>query len=224
MHVNWKEVKVYVNIFKNQRLTKPLLSWTPFTACLAPSWANHLRDARLVCATAIRSRQQGKLRSVSQDVFLLCLVLLLAATALLPSGAAGMEDCECSESGQELLLVLFHAMRFTSCGGTETHIGWSTKQTTSMDDRNIHVMIYNRKTGSTAHAVKQATRKKWQKWDEDGRFSKISRKQNWVYHRHADKYTRTEWQLEARSMQLWLWCCVMWKSLKCLLCSHLLYS
>lgn len=50
-------------------------------------------------------------------------MLLLAATVLLPSGAAGMDDCESSDSGQELLPVLFHAMRFTSCGGTETHKG-----------------------------------------------------------------------------------------------------
>ena len=65
--------------------------------------------------------------SVSPDVFLLCLVLLLAVTVMLPIGAAGMVDCESSDSGQELLPVLFHAMRFTSCGGTETHNGWSTK-------------------------------------------------------------------------------------------------
>lgn len=50
-------------------------------------------------------------------MFLLCLALLFtAAAALPPSGAAGPEDCDCSE----LLPVLFHAMRFTSCGGTET--------------------------------------------------------------------------------------------------------
>lgn len=61
-------------------------------------------------------------------MFLLCLVLLLAATVLLPSGAAGMDDCESSDSGQELLPVLFHAMRFTSCGGTETHKGMVNKQ------------------------------------------------------------------------------------------------
>lgn len=49
--------------------------------------------------------------------FLLCLAMLFAAVAALPpSGAAGPEDCDCSE----LLPVLFHAMRFTSCGGTET--------------------------------------------------------------------------------------------------------
>lgn len=55
--------------------------------------------------------------------FLLCLVLFRAATVLPPSGAAGTEDCESSESGQELFPALFHAMRFTSCGGTETHNG-----------------------------------------------------------------------------------------------------
>lgn len=50
-------------------------------------------------------------------MFLLCLALLFtAAAALPPSGAAGPEDCDCSE----LLPVLFHAMRFTSCGRTET--------------------------------------------------------------------------------------------------------
>lgn len=68
-----------------------------------------------------------KLRLVK--VFLLCFVLFIAATVLLPSGAAGMEDCESSELGLELLPVLFHAMRFTSCGGTETHNGWSNRQT-----------------------------------------------------------------------------------------------
>lgn len=56
---------------------------------------------------------------INAEVLLLSFVLLLAATALLPIGAAGMEDCEWSESGQELLPVLFHAIRFTSCGGTE---------------------------------------------------------------------------------------------------------
>jgi len=85
-------------------------------------------------------------------VLLLGLVLLLAVTVLLPSGAAGMEDCEWSESGQELLPVLFHAMRFTSCGGTETHNGWSTNiwMDSRKDDRcatnNMH----------TVHAVKQS--------------------------------------------------------------------
>lgn len=50
-------------------------------------------------------------------MFLLCLAMLFTAVAALPpSGAAGPEDCDCSE----LLPVLFHAMRFTSCGGTET--------------------------------------------------------------------------------------------------------
>lgn len=62
-------------------------------------------------------------------------MLLLAATELLPSGAAGMDDCESSDSGQELLPVLFHAMRFTSCGGTETHKGWSTNKNMWMDNR-----------------------------------------------------------------------------------------
>lgn len=62
-------------------------------------------------------------------------MLLLAATVLLPSGAAGMDDCESSDSGQELLPVLFHAMRFTSCGGTETHKGWSTNKNMWMDNR-----------------------------------------------------------------------------------------
>lgn len=78
-------------------------------------------------------------------VFLLCLVLFIAVTVLLPSGAAGMEDCESSESGQELLPVLFHAMRLTSCGGTETHNGWSTNTNTWMgdkDDRSVHVSIH----------------------------------------------------------------------------------
>ncbi len=77
-------------------------------------------------------------------VFLLCLVLFIAATVLLPSGAAGMEDCESSESGQELLPVLFHAMRFTSCGGTETHNGMVNKHKHVdgwRDDRNVHVII-----------------------------------------------------------------------------------
>lgn len=68
-----------------------------------------------------------KLRLVK--VFLLCFVLFIAATVLLPSGAAGMEDCESSELGLELLPVLFHAMRFTSCGGTEIYNGWSNRQT-----------------------------------------------------------------------------------------------
>ena len=68
---------------------------------------------------------------------------------MLPIGAAGMEDCENSDSGQELLPVLFHAMRFTSCGGTETHNGWSTntKQHGWMDGqevRNAHVIICTR--------------------------------------------------------------------------------
>lgn len=81
------------------------------------------------------SRRQGKAEvKLVKTVFLLCLVLFIAATALLPSGAAGMEDCESSESGQELLPVLFHAMRFTSCGGTETHNGLSTN--TWMDDKD----------------------------------------------------------------------------------------
>lgn len=44
-----------------------------------------------------------------------------------------MEAWESSDSGQELFPVLFHAMRFTSCGGTETHNGrektrgWTTR-------------------------------------------------------------------------------------------------
>ena len=80
-----------------------------------------------------------------KTVFLLCLVLFIAATVLLPSGAAGMEDCESSESGQELLPVLFHAMRFTSCGGTETHNGvvnkhktrgWMTRMTENVHDHS----------------------------------------------------------------------------------------
>lgn len=80
---------------------------------------------------AVTGSQQkaGLVKTVS----LLCLVLFIAATVLLPSGAAGMEDCESSESGQELLPVLFHAMRFTSCGGTETHNGLSTN-TWMMDE------------------------------------------------------------------------------------------
>lgn len=71
-------------------------------------------------------------------------MLFIAATVLLPSGAAGMEDCESSESGQELLPVLFHAMRFTSCGGTETHNGMVNKHKHVdgwRDDRNVHVII-----------------------------------------------------------------------------------
>lgn len=73
-------------------------------------------------------------------------MLLIAATVLLPSGAAGMEDCESSESGQELLPVLFHAiMRFTSCGGTETHNGWSTNSKhmgDGPDERNVYVIVH----------------------------------------------------------------------------------
>lgn len=84
-------------------------------------------------------------------MFLLCLVLFIAATVLLPSGAAGMEDCESSESGQELLPVLFHAMRFTSCGGTETHNGVVNKHKNTWmddkkDDRNVHVIIQTHNT------------------------------------------------------------------------------
>lgn len=90
------------------------------------------------------SRQQGKLRTVSRDVLLLCLVLLLAATALLPSGAADREDCESSESGQELLPVLFHAMRFRSCGGTETHNGWSGKHKWMDKMTNVHVITHTK--------------------------------------------------------------------------------
>lgn len=87
------------------------------------------------------SRRQGKAGGkLVKTGFLLCLVLFIAATVLLPSGAAGMEDCESSESGQELLPVLFHAMRFTSCGGTETHNGLSTNTwMDDKDDRNVHV-------------------------------------------------------------------------------------
>lgn len=101
-----------------------------------------ISEMRGINVQQLVSRWQGKLRSVSADVFLLCLVLLLAATVLLPSGAAGMEDCESSESGQELLPVLFHAMRFTSCGGTETHNGWSTDKHT-----HTHTCVDGQQTG-----------------------------------------------------------------------------
>ena len=58
--------------------------------------------------------------NIGPNILLLCLVLHLAeAPALLPSGAVDMGDCACSESGHELFVVLFHAKRFTSCGGTE---------------------------------------------------------------------------------------------------------
>lgn len=89
----------------------------------------------------IVSRRQGRAGGkLVKTGSLLCLVLFIAATVLLPSGAAGMEDCESSESGQELLPVLFHAMRFTSCGGTETHNGLSTNTwMTDDNDRNLHV-------------------------------------------------------------------------------------
>lgn len=86
------------------------------------------------CEKASVSRQQGKAEvKLVKTVSLLCLVLFIAATVLLPSGAAGMEDCESSESGQELLPVLFHAMRFTSCGGTETHNGVVNKTQNNVD-------------------------------------------------------------------------------------------
>lgn len=70
----------------------------------------------------------------------LLLVLPMAAAALLPSGAAGAEHCENSESGQELLPVVFHAMRFTSCGGTETHNGWSTNTGQNGGPMTCHII------------------------------------------------------------------------------------
>lgn len=102
---------------------------------------------------------------VSADVVLLGLVLLLAATALLPSGAATTEDCEWSESGQELLTVLFHAMRFTSCGGTETHNGWSAH--TWMDNRGEKKDGWATHKMQTVHAAKQErVRILEERWEE----------------------------------------------------------
>lgn len=99
--------------------------------------------------------EKRKLVSVSPNVILLCLVLLLAATVLLPSGAAGMEDWESSDSGQELLPVLFHAMRFTSCGGTETHNGWSTNRNNMVEwEQDALVIIPTQTCTHTPHAVK----------------------------------------------------------------------
>lgn len=81
----------------------------------------------LVCNSYSEKTPKGRAEvKLVKIVSLLCLVLFIAATVLLPSGAAGMEACESSESGQGLLPVLFHAMRFTSCVGTETHNGLST--------------------------------------------------------------------------------------------------
>lgn len=85
-------------------------------------------------------------------MLLLSLVLLLAATVLLPIGAAGMEDCEWSESRQELLPVLFHAMRFTSCGGTE------------ITQRMVN-KTYGGTTGKT-HETDHAVKQKQNGWED----------------------------------------------------------
>lgn len=99
---------------------------------------------------------------------------------------------------------------------------WNTQrmvnktQTTWMDDEmtNIHIIIYTQQEHTT-HAVKQATR---QKWDKDDEFSKIN-STGFMTDKQVSNM-RTGWQLEARSTQLWFW--VIWKSLNCLLCSSTL--